>query len=653
MKLIILFNKLPGNLAINEEIFSSGEECIIFACPGSEGIARGIEKRYPCVKRIIDAKKRLVSIAKTEQRFLTHFLAEWPEKAMIGRRTFKDYFRWKALPLWWFCLPSEKNFLTSKLFEILCYAILLKTILEEEKPDEAFLASNDSEFSAIVPQIFQNTNTQYTFLSGKPDVQQSLLRILLKFLKRFLLELFDCFILRRVTAEVSRSCDKARVLFFTSFPRHWERINAGYMDRYYHRLKTENENGMKSCYLASLIENRLVLGLAEVRELRGKYGKIKSDGFLPIAIYLERFKNPFTILHSYLIGLVYLLRYLSLRNNKELKRSFVYKDFDLSPLFINLFDESFLQVPGLLSVCMSAERIFRKIPADLLVLYGFEFRFGRMLVHTARQMGLKTIGIQHGPITRTKGLYSYYQSEMDDIPLPDKILVDGEMSYHVFTENNNVLQNRVIVTGAPRFDGLAQKLEKARKGKKELTEREKSESKGIIILVTPGHTDTEAVIKTLCSWLKDRSEWFKVILKSHPLVGKLGEQIFEKTFSGLSNVKMEVSGENVHELMVRSDILVNTYSSCAVEAIMLGLPVVCMNLGIKSYASPLFDLEGFDGWISTADEFAEFLQNLPVQREKIRKLQRFVERNYFYKLDGNATERMVEIIHTLKKESNS
>ncbi len=533
---------------------------------------------------------------------------------------------------WLFNYISEKNYPLLKINSALAALTVLRKICEEAKPKHIVILGGEPR-----ERDFLGRN-----LGPKP--YRSRLRFIGEYLSvtaRFAFAIVRQartwrFLWHHLPPPPGRARGTA---LLSAIPLIWKKNGDAWGDRYYHRLR---EHLPDSRFLFSIRDESLSIPPGKMRERWDFIQQIGQSFSLAGHDFLEAFIRPADFLAAYWRGCRIFFRFLLHRH--RIVRQFRDDGVQLYPMLREKFETSVIQFPEVLLNYVAARRFACATGCTKLVMHGFEFRWNRAISLGLHHEGGHVIGIQHGPFTTMKGLYSYFEEELDQEyldMLPDAILVDGEISKSVLCRHNHRLADRIHVLGAPRFDGLANKLREIRLPPTRLDDR-----KGITLLVTPGHTDTPQVIAALRRFIiAAKPHLREVIFKTHPLVGEAGEQAFLATFAELENrLIRSVSRDDVHLLMLRADALACTYSSCAVEALALGLPVMCLEIGSSANFSQLPDLPDYRDFIDSPETFRDFLSALPEKRAAAQFMRDRIEQGFFHRLDGRSAERMALFI---------
>ena len=204
----------------------------------------------------------------------------------------------------------------------------------------------------------------------------------------------------------------------------------------------------------------------------------------------------------------------------------------------------------------------------------------------------------------------------------------------------------MIITGNPAWDYL--------KGKK--WDREKlynqlglPQDKKIILLAATNMPDerdrlAHATIKAMAQLPQ-----YRLILKLHP-EEELGyyKQLL-KEYNVKATIVMELS--LLHPLISISEVVITAYSTVGLESLLLGKPVIDVNLTNRPYYQD-YVAEGVALGIRKEEELVKAIQSL-AEDTQVRKLLGKNRKKYLYehayKQDGRAGERVVKLIEKMIK----
>ena len=112
------------------------------------------------------------------------------------------------------------------------------------------------------------------------------------------------------------------------------------------------------------------------------------------------------------------------------------------------------------------------------------------------------------------------------------------------------------------------------------------------------------------------------------------------------NIKI-LTGANIQELAVCSDLLVTAFSTAAIEFVLMNKPVIALNLGSKEKEYIDYTKIGVGFKITKKKYFLPALETCLNDKKfkiKFKKARQKFIKNYNFKMDGKALERIVKII---------
>jgi predicted glycosyltransferase len=227
---------------------------------------------------------------------------------------------------------------------------------------------------------------------------------------------------------------------------------------------------------------------------------------------------------------------------------------------------------------------------------------------------------------------------------PDYFLTSGE-AFRKMKEWSGAAE-KVVVTGLPRYDVL-KSAPNIYSRQNFLKRFDINPEKKIVLWLTQSHALNEEEnarnISTIFGTIKEVPDTFLVI-KQHPAEPPRYTQMIEKMMR-----EYEVNGIlmpkdiDTYELLYISDIIIIKNSTTAMEAIVLGKPVISLNL--SGQPDPVeYVREGVALGITDSRLLKDGIgQLLKDDHELAANRQKYIE-EYLYKVDGQATHRVINII---------
>ncbi|MCX5715881.1 MAG: hypothetical protein NTV07_03290 [Candidatus Omnitrophica bacterium] len=187
------------------------------------------------------------------------------------------------------------------------------------------------------------------------------------------------------------------------------------------------------------------------------------------------------------------------------------------------------------------------------------------------------VGYTHSSIIQSQLSYFLSKEEEKIVPLPDKIITAGEQPRLILSSNGNYVGRAKLVEGcALRFEHIfnKDKVLRTKNGK-------------ILVALSLDYGRCLNLLRFLLAAL-DQKNSPEVILRSHPYLPV--ESLIKKHNIKLSN--------NFHISKIRgfeqdlndASLLIYADTTCCMEALMRGVPVICIDLKEAANSDPLFDV---------------------------------------------------------------
>ncbi len=305
------------------------------------------------------------------------------------------------------------------------------------------------------------------------------------------------------------------------------------------------------------------------------------------------------------------------------------------------------RVVGLLA---AAERLLEREKPRLVLLMNEYGRFERSIVFACRLRGIPTLAIQHGVIHPFHHGYIYASDEVSKsgsvespyCPIPDRTAAYGPYYKELLTEVSSYPKDSVVVTGQPRYDSLHY-ADQMYDRNKILLELGLDPRRKLVLWATQTHglpaDENERNIEAVYQAIR-QSEDLQLVIKLHPGEDQRAPQykrshLYKPTIIGGSG--------NTISLLYACDLMITRYSTTALEAVALNKPVIILNL---SEDPDLVDYvqEGVAVGVYRARDLRPAIKKLLVEDGELARNREQYIRRYLYRVDGKATERVVNLI---------
>lgn len=266
--------------------------------------------------------------------------------------------------------------------------------------------------------------------------------------------------------------------------------------------------------------------------------------------------------------------------------------------------------------------ILRIYKPKIIFLSCYYCGFHRALLHAAHKHNIKTVEIQHGIINRAHPAYNVFV-DLDKSFFPDYLLSFGEYVKLFFNKNNYFIKkDNILPIGSMYIDYINNEY-KASKETIEIFSNFRKKYKKIIAV-----SSQSGVEDKLIDFLKKSSSLSKDILYIFV------PRDVDKDYSGVrfpENIII-LKDLNFYQIVKGGDFHSTVYSTCALEAPVLGAPNILINidnLAKKHYLSMLSN-QDVTRFINTEEEFVATILKWDVKtREEIMNLHnKFYEKNY-------------------------
>ncbi len=580
-----------------EELASAAGEIGIAVTPGSrldvllfqeapaEAIFQQVRLLWQGEVRQLGGAKYLAQVDEDVRKSISEFIADARERLVaIAQSTGGRKWAARFGALWWKTAISEKNSPTDPSWWQFFRAAALRQVLEEQTYSVC-VTVGDTEFVPLMGQVADRAGVRFAGVQRRGAA----------------------FKWHRVLAIRALGWAFLTFAILVSKWHHWRQSgevkgrhgnsNAPLLYSWYPRVWTDRLGGWKDMYHGDLVPR---LGESLDREPVLALRIFDRTKYVTPAVYLDRIKNldkpgqtpgRYIVLESFGRVLEVLrhyaaprdaLKFRSMTRHPDFDGAFVWNGLDLAPLLKPSIWRSVLVAwPHLLALQNTAKRAVRHVRPNVAVVYCFEFVYGRALIEGTRLGGpdVPIVGLQHGPISPMKLLYSGTQAERvrspsggAPIPEPDVYALDGQRALELM-HGRGVPLDCLTAAGTARFDDVwadARRLADLHRNDERAKKR---------ILIAPGLHDTQYVLAIALSAL-GQDPRLELVIKAHPKVSLEDVTRWAGSFAGEDRddgaaIKIVREG-SIYEWMAMSDIFLATYSSTAVEALAFDLPVILM-----------------------------------------------------------------------------
>lgn len=303
------------------------------------------------------------------------------------------------------------------------------------------------------------------------------------------------------------------------------------------------------------------------------------------------------------------------------------------------------QVPTLAWACLKLEEEWQREPPSLVVAAYDGAPLQQMAEQLARLRHTPTAIVLHG-------LPMNYNLALENRS-PSNFLVWGQEQAELYGKSeNNPKGRKVIVAGNPHFDSYAGKADSAISCDDHIRE--------VLVLTHPMSSydflstglDTERYALTTIDAAVKATEW-RVTLKLHPCESLPYYQDLLRHLKGRIRIFKDRS---IAECLRDCDLVIGPFSTVLVEAMLLGKPILPVNLSRVPFPPP-FDGSWGLGLITSAAALAEALQRFISDpkgaRQHVCAAYPKILENFAGPTDGSATQKVLSILQQIAEERNA
>lgn len=583
------------------------------------------------------------------------------KKQIAENTTLIKFLEYENSSLWWFV--EDTFYALSK--SIFNHVAVIEQILEKEKPEKILIINDKSELARLVSLIADKRGISIQFIP--PGIY---LRLLLMVKRHLLMKLrpYISFQWGEVKGFLGRAWIKPliphspsksiaqRKILVTSYGIEQEMIDPS-------TGKKMRGDVILSPILRELEKDKanqllFLRNFPALRLPKGNYGEgiiVKQRKSYSTAKIHQIVTNQKTILEE---------KWKQLAGNESFRQSFTYQGINLWDIFEDrLKFKFFYEFPEVVKIIELSKRIVEVEKPDAVVVASENSRDNRGLIAACHIRSIPVVALQHGMLSASDTLFSRYRCQAYELQgsptklsiIPDRLCVYGEDTKSILTQLG-FPTDRVVITGQPRYDILVKAGE--------IFDRKRfcatwgiDSTKPIVLIgsqpfrhVAGDREDyRKSFYRSVFQALSDEP-WIQIVIKTHPVEEEEWHEELTKEMGVKAVVLRRDSDTN--EALYACDVLITSYSTVAVEAMILGKPVITINLTGNPDLVP-YAQKGAAIGVYKAEDIApavkDALENPEVRKGLEKGRQRYLE-NQLYKTDGQATRRVVNLVYKMIQE---
>ncbi|MGH9462102.1 MAG: hypothetical protein ACRD1X_12845, partial [Vicinamibacteria bacterium] len=314
---------------------------------------------------------------------------------------------------------------------------------------------------------------------------------------------------------------------------------------------------------------------------------------------------------------------------------------------VSFRDTFLLQLPWAIRSYREIEALLRRERPSLLVLYAEYSGLGRAAVAAASEASVPSFAVQHGILYPRLYANEHSVDEVasrldggDTVPIPTRTAVFGSMARDLLVERGHYPPERIVITGSPKFDAL---LEAGRNfDRRETRERLGLAADVPMLVVASRFTAIGPVFEDLVHAVEGVADLWLLVKPHQAERSDAYQQVGARARA--SRLRILPPEENLLELLFASDGLITVDSLASSEALVLGRPVMVVNL--PSNLSALVERGvafGVPSGEPIEPALRRFLHDRDLGRELESQRRKYLE-EFAYGADGASTSRIVSAI---------
>ncbi|MGA8916159.1 MAG: CDP-glycerol glycerophosphotransferase family protein, partial [Nitrososphaeraceae archaeon] len=284
-------------------------------------------------------------------------------------------------------------------------------------------------------------------------------------------------------------------------------------------------------------------------------------------------------------------RIIALYEKKEFREAFVYQGIQMWSTLELLFKALMAKIylPNYILTIEAAKLLLSQVRPKSIFLPYETGVYAMAFIVAAEELGIKTIGMQHGIIHKAHFDYSIdnlrTKTSSVGCPIPTYLLVFGEFYRKLLVETFSYPSDRVITVGNPAYESVPTEIMDSRR-QKILLDIGLDPSKKTVLVATSGHQakygrgDYDVlIVKALSESLAQMGNDIQVLVKVHPIedAAEYLKIVREKNAPNLTVIEEYP----IQQLIAICDVFVSVLSTTIFEAMVMNKPVIIVEISEK------------------------------------------------------------------------
>ena len=497
---------------------------------------------------------------------------------------------------WWATILASKNRLASNLLELLVQYVKCARVIKKGKYDLLLIVLSYSNLLYPLRRLAQDEGQRVLSLRNYPEIFYSM-RILYLARNALLIKERVKNYVALSRGIIKKSFFLARQLSFTKKNFHINLIEVLEKAKKYTVVKThvfnssfDNRDQFQDVYFGRLpcflnkIEN--VISLIHIHGDRELIMKKISENQKQIIIPHEYFLTYRDILLAAWKFLFWRIRVEKIYFN-YLDVSHIIKEEIRQKRF---FFKQYLFYD-------SVKHFVKAVKVEKFIYTYENIPWERMAILSLRKFSPDTriIGYQHSVVPQSDTGVFISRNEIENVPLPDKILTVGAVTRNIIYRYGYINNNMVEAACALRYEYLYDRTPKERK------------RSGNILLVLDGAFRVYKIINYVVGQLWE-SNSYRLTIRPHPIMPvERIKHLIPYDLEGLNRITISEEAFVLDDLE-KADMVIYWGSTVALEAIRLGIPLIRYRMkNLLSY-DPLFEFNHFKWECSEGDSLIDIIE---------------------------------------------
>ncbi|MGB8189268.1 MAG: CDP-glycerol glycerophosphotransferase family protein, partial [Nitrososphaeraceae archaeon] len=284
-------------------------------------------------------------------------------------------------------------------------------------------------------------------------------------------------------------------------------------------------------------------------------------------------------------------RIIALYEKKEFREAFVYQGIQMWSTLELLFKALMAKIylPNYILTIEAAKLLLSQVRPKSIFLPYETGVYAMAFIVAAEELGIKTIGMQHGIIHKAHFDYSIdnlrTKTSSVGCPIPTYLLVFGEFYRKLLVETFSYPSDRVITVGNPAYESVPTEIMDSRR-QKILLDIGLDPSKKTVQVATSGHQakygrgDYDVlIVKAFSESLAQMGNDIQVLVKVHPIedAAEYLKIVREKNAPNLTVIEEYP----IQQLIAICDVFVSVLSTTIFEAMVMNKPVIIVEISEK------------------------------------------------------------------------